>query len=81
MSESWLALYTVYSFRDMAAEHPLRLDILPSVYPHDCPSACALAAARIKPARAEAGGDHIGRISGATGQTYTQGVICTGVSR
>ncbi len=50
------------------------LDILPSVCPHDCPSACALEVERI-------GGDRIGRIHGAASQTYTQGVVCAKVAR
>jgi hypothetical protein len=39
----------------------LPLDIVPSVCPHDCPSACALQVERIKPAPAEAGGQRRGR--------------------
>ncbi len=50
------------------------LDILPSVCPHDCPSACAIEVERID-------GKRIGRIYGATGQTYTQGVVCAKVAR
>ncbi len=57
------------------------LDIVPSVCPHDCPSACALEVERIKPAPAEAAGRHIGRIRGAAAQTYTQGVVCAKVAR
>ena len=41
------------------------LDILPSVCPHDCPSACALEVERID-------GSRIGRIRGARSQTYTR---------
>jgi anaerobic selenocysteine-containing dehydrogenase len=57
------------------------LDIVPSVCPHDCPSACALEVERIEPAPAESGGRHIGRIRGATAQTYTRGVVCAKVAR
>jgi anaerobic selenocysteine-containing dehydrogenase len=52
----------------------LPLDILPSVCPHDCPSACALEVERID-------GDRIGRIRGAASQTYTHGVVCAKVAR
>ena len=57
------------------------LDIVHTVCPHDCPSACALAVERIKPAPAEAGGARIGRVRGAEGQSYTQGVVCAKVAR
>ena len=50
------------------------LDILPSVCPHDCPSACALEVERID-------GNRIGRIHGAASQTYTHGVVCAKVAR
>jgi anaerobic selenocysteine-containing dehydrogenase len=52
----------------------LPLDILPSVCPHDCPSACALEVERID-------GTRIGRVRGATSQTYTRGVVCAKVAR
>jgi anaerobic selenocysteine-containing dehydrogenase len=52
----------------------LPLDILPSVCPHDCPSACALEVERID-------GNRIGRIYGAAAQTYTHGVVCAKVAR
>jgi anaerobic selenocysteine-containing dehydrogenase len=48
--------------------------ILPSVCPHDCPSACALEVERID-------GNRIGRIRGATSQSYTHGVVCAKVAR
>jgi anaerobic selenocysteine-containing dehydrogenase len=51
----------------------LTLAIVPSVCPHDCPSACALEVERI--------GARIGRIRGADGQSYTDGVICAKVAR
>ncbi|MGH7116497.1 MAG: molybdopterin-dependent oxidoreductase [Stellaceae bacterium] len=50
------------------------LDILPSVCPHDCPSACALEVERIDAKR-------IGRIRGAASQTYTHGIVCAKVAR
>src|SRR5436190_10584017 len=52
----------------------LPLDIVHTVCPHDCPSACALAVERID-------GVRIGRVRGAEGQSYTQGVICAKVAR
>ncbi|MGH7109777.1 MAG: molybdopterin-dependent oxidoreductase [Stellaceae bacterium] len=57
------------------------LDIVPSICPHDCPSACALEVERIKPAPGEAGGTRIGRIRGARAQPYTNGVVCAKVAR
>jgi anaerobic selenocysteine-containing dehydrogenase len=56
----------------------LPLDIAYSVCPHDCPSACALAVERI--AQGD-GGVRIGRVRGAEGQSYTQGVVCAKVAR
>jgi anaerobic selenocysteine-containing dehydrogenase len=50
------------------------LDTVYSVCPHDCPSACALAVERID-------GVRIGRVRGAEGQSYTQGVVCAKVAR
>jgi len=52
----------------------LPLDIVPSVCPHDCPSACALEVERID-------GSRIGRVRGARAQTYTRGVVCAKVAR
>jgi anaerobic selenocysteine-containing dehydrogenase len=49
-------------------------DIVPSICPHDCPGACALAVERID-------GVRIGRLRGAAGQAYTDGVICAKVAR
>jgi anaerobic selenocysteine-containing dehydrogenase len=51
----------------------LPLDIVPSVCPHDCPSACALEVERVD-------GHKIGRVRGAA-QTYTRGVVCAKVAR
>ena len=50
------------------------LDILPSVCPHDWPSACALEVERID-------GTRVGRVRGASTQTYTRGVVCAKVAR
>jgi anaerobic selenocysteine-containing dehydrogenase len=52
----------------------LPLDTVFSVCPHDCPSACALEVQRLD-------GDRIGRIRGAKGQGYTDGVVCAKVGR
>jgi anaerobic selenocysteine-containing dehydrogenase len=52
----------------------LPLDTAYSVCPHDCPSACALAVERLNAAT-------IGRVRGADGQSYTQGVVCAKVAR
>ena len=49
-------------------------DIVPSVCPHDCPSACALDVERIDARR-------IGRVRGAAAQAYTRGVVCAKVAR
>ncbi len=49
-------------------------EIVPSVCPHDCPSACALEVERLD-------GRRIGRIRGATAQSYTEGVVCAKVAR
>ena len=47
---------------------------LPSVCPHDCPSTCALEVERPAPER-------IGKLRGARGNDFTQGVICAKVAR
>jgi anaerobic selenocysteine-containing dehydrogenase len=52
----------------------LPLDLVHSVCPHDCPSACALEVERID-------GNRIGRIHGARSQTYTAGIVCAKVAR
>ncbi|MFA7430896.1 MAG: molybdopterin-dependent oxidoreductase, partial [Rhodospirillaceae bacterium] len=49
------------------------LDVVHSVCPHDCPSACALEVERTAP-------DRIGRVRGAA-QPYTDGVVCAKVGR
>jgi anaerobic selenocysteine-containing dehydrogenase len=51
----------------------LPLDTVPSVCPHDCPSACAL--------DIERAGRRLGRIRGAAAQDYTLGVVCAKVAR
>src|SRR5438477_6795917 len=45
-----------------------------SACPHDCPSACALEVERLSSTR-------IGRIRGATANSYTDGVVCAKVAR
>jgi anaerobic selenocysteine-containing dehydrogenase len=52
----------------------LPLDIVPSVCPHDCPSACALEVERVD-------GGRLGRVRGAAAQDYTRGVVCAKVAR
>jgi anaerobic selenocysteine-containing dehydrogenase len=52
----------------------LPLDIVPSVCPHDCPSACALEVELMD-------GRRIGRVRGALAQSYTRGVVCAKVAR
>jgi anaerobic selenocysteine-containing dehydrogenase len=52
----------------------LPLDIVASVCPHDCPSACALEIERID-------GRRIERVRGAAAQSYTRGVVCAKVAR
>ena len=49
-------------------------EFIPSVCPHDCPSACALEVERVD-------AHTIGKVRGAKGNDYTQGVICSKVSR
>ncbi len=53
---------------------PLDIVRKPSVCPHDCPSVCALDVEVI-------GGNRIGRVHGAAGHPYTQGVVCAKVAR
>lgn len=53
---------------------PMPLDTVPSVCPHDCPSACALEVERVDR-------HTIGRIRGAAANDYTAGVICAKVAR
>ncbi len=50
------------------------LDWMPSVCPHDCPSACALEVEVLD-------GHRIGRVRGSRRNNYTAGVICQKVSR
>jgi len=51
----------------------LPLDIVASVCPHDCPSACALEIERT--------GRRLGRVRGAAAQSYTRAVVCAKVAR
>ena len=51
-----------------------RIARLPSVCPHDCPSACSLEVEVID-------GKTIGRVRGNKRQSYTDGVICAKVAR
>jgi anaerobic selenocysteine-containing dehydrogenase len=53
---------------------PSAISVLPSVCPHDCTSTCALEVERLD-------AHTIGRVRGATRNTYTAGVICEKVSR
>jgi anaerobic selenocysteine-containing dehydrogenase len=52
----------------------LQVDIVRSVCPHDCPSACALDVERVD-------GRRIGRVRGGMDQSYTRGVGCAKVAR
>ena len=45
-----------------------------SACPHDCPSTCALEIELIDE-------QHIGRVRGASQNTYTSGVVCSKVAR
>jgi anaerobic selenocysteine-containing dehydrogenase len=66
---------SAYIVRDAeGGAYPLPFDLVPSVCPHDCPSACALEVERFA-------GNRIGRIRGARSQSYTQGVVCAKVAR
>jgi len=49
-------------------------EFLHSACPHDCPSTCALEIERLSPRR-------IGRVRGARGNSYTDGVVCAKVAR
>jgi anaerobic selenocysteine-containing dehydrogenase len=51
-----------------------KIDRRLSVCPHDCPSACSLEIEVLD-------GSRIGRVRGAKGQSYTDGVICAKVAR
>src|SRR4030095_14429787 len=58
----------------MAIVRPSRLEIVPSVCPHDCTSTCALEVERIDERT-------IGQVRGSHRNTYTDGVICEKVGR
>ncbi len=49
-------------------------EFIPTVCPHDCPSACALEVERLDSRT-------IGKVRGARANDYTQGVICAKVAR
>lgn len=49
-------------------------EFIPSVCPHDCPSACALEVERID-------SQTIGKVRGAKENDYTQGVVCSKVAK
>ncbi len=49
-------------------------EILPSVCPHDCPSACALEVERLADGQ-------LGRVRGSKRNSYTAGVVCAKVAR
>jgi anaerobic selenocysteine-containing dehydrogenase len=67
-------LFVIFCHGSHCRSPRLPLDIVPSVCPHDCPSACALEVERID-------GKRIGRVRGAAAQTYTRGVVCAKVAR
>ena len=50
------------------------LETLYTVCPHDCPSTCALEVERL-------GGKRIGKVRGATDNSYTAGILCSKVAR
>lgn len=50
------------------------VQVFHSACPHDCPSTCALEVERLNP-------ETIGRVRGASANTYTAGVICAKVAR
>ena len=52
----------------------MTMEILPSVCPHDCPSACALDIERLD-------GERLGRVRGGKRNSYTAGVVCAKVAR
>ncbi|MEO5374410.1 MAG: molybdopterin oxidoreductase family protein [Alphaproteobacteria bacterium] len=52
----------------------MSIEIVRSVCPHDCPGACSLEVERPAP-------DRIGRVRGAAGHPYTDGVVCAKVAR
>ncbi len=53
---------------------PANIEIRHSTCPHDCPSSCALEVERLD-------ANTIGRVRGASANTYTDGVICAKVAR
>ncbi len=59
---------------EAAADDRAGVQVFHSACPHDCPSTCALEVERLDPAT-------IGRVRGASANTYTSGVICAKVAR
>jgi len=57
-----------------APERQSGVQVFHSACPHDCPSTCALEVERLDP-------QTIGRVRGASANTYTAGVICAKVAR
>ncbi len=57
-----------------APERESGVQVFHSACPHDCPSTCALEVERLDP-------QTIGRVRGASANTYTAGVICAKVAR
>jgi len=58
----------------VAATDRAEVQVFHSACPHDCPSTCALQVERLDPST-------IGRVRGASENTYTSGVICAKVAR
>jgi anaerobic selenocysteine-containing dehydrogenase len=59
---------------DPIHDEPTEVQVFHSACPHDCPSTCALEVERLDP-------QTIGRVRGASQNTYTSGVICAKVAR
>ncbi|MGB0573004.1 MAG: molybdopterin-dependent oxidoreductase [Alphaproteobacteria bacterium] len=59
---------------DAPRETDAEAQVFHSACPHDCPSTCALEVERLTP-------QTIGRVRGASANTYTAGVICAKVAR
>ena len=59
---------------DTGVDNVNDVQVFHSACPHDCPSTCALEVERLNP-------QTIGRVRGASANTYTAGVICAKVAR
>lgn len=59
---------------DTVVDDRTDVQVFHSACPHDCPSTCALEVERLNP-------QTIGRVRGASANTYTSGVICAKVAR